>query len=1235
MTPRHLAALAAALAAATAARGDDPVPDRPVSFRADVAPILVRSCLGCHDERKAESGLNLTTYARLREGGETLAEGIVEPGDPDASYLIELVRPDANPRMPLKQDPLTADEIATLERWVREGAAFDGPSESETPITSLVDPLANLPTIALKVPVAEPVAALAYSADGSLLAAAQGSDVVVFDASSGRPSATLADHPGPVKAVRFTPDGRSLIAAGGRAGMFGSVVVWDLASKTRTHDFRGHTDQVLAIDLAPDGRTLVTGSYDWLAKVWDVVEGTELRTLREHTDAIYGVAISPDGDSVATASGDRTAKVWDVASGRKRASLSDATAEVYAVAFAPDGGTVFVAGVDRSIRAYRLEGDAATLARSAFAHDAAVMRLVVGPDGRTLFTAGEDRAVKLWDVATLRPLAALGGQPDWPLAVAVSADGGKAAVGRYDGSLAIYDAKTRQPLVAIREAPKPEPPRPELVRGASLNPPSPRGAPRGRTVKVTLSGIGVGRAEAILFPEPGIAARLLPREKAEPNLIDAELTVDPAARVGLHRFLVRTPMGTPPAQSFAVSAYEERPEVEPNDDPSRAPTVTLPATLTGAIERAGEVDHVRFEAMAGQTLVFETLASGLGSGLNGLLTLLDDSGRVVAESAGSDGELDPLLIAAIPRRGIYTLRISDVDLGGSGNHIYRIHAGAFPYVRSVFPLSFAPLGDLEGGGARVGVSGVNLGGIDSADFPIGTGGSVTPWEIREVPIVLPDGSRPLNRALVLTDPGARTLEAEDNDAPERANPLLAPGGVSGRIGSPGDADHFRFEAREGQALAVEVFGRRLGTPIDPVLEILDASGKPVPRAVLRPVEETAVQFRDHPSTGRNVRLTWPWDGFAVGDTILVGREVTRLHELPRNPDDDSVWWGLGHPRNNSGERIAFLGTTPEHHPMGQPIYKVEVHPPGATFPAGGVPPVTVYHRNDDGGPGFDKDSILLFDPPADGTYIARVEDVRGLGGERFGYHMVVRPARPDFAVSLQTSNPNIPRGGAVAVPVEVRRIDGYRGPVEVWVEGLPTGITATSAVIEEDQYVADLLFMADDSAPPFPGGNWIVKARAQIGESPSDVVEHTLDPGGPSGGWITVTPEPNLMVTFRPERVVIRPGETVEMTLAVERRNGFRGRVPIDVRNLPFGVRVLHIGLNGVLVTEDQIERSIFLYAEPWVRPMERPFYAVAKCEPAGTDEGSPPIPLVVLPASGGPRESSDSPPAPPVGAPR
>ena len=213
--------------------------------------------------------------------------------------------------------------------------------------------------------------------------------------------------------------------------------------------------------------------------------------------------------------------------------------------------------------------------------------------------------------------------------------------------------------------------------------------------------------------------------------------------------------------------------------------------------------------------------------------------------------------------------------------------------------------------------------------------------------------------------------------------------------------------------------------IDSVVEVLDGAGRPIPRAVLRPIDQTEVAFRDHPSkvAGNSTHpLGQPGRSMIIfcSDASSVGSR-----RLPRNPDDDSVFW------NQQGQRLGMLETTPEQHPMGQPMYKVEIHPPGTVFPPGGVPPTTLTYVNDDGGPSFSKDSRVTFDAPADGDYLVRVEDVRGLGGERFRLLPGPATARPSFRIALGTENPNIPRGGTTLVPLDVARLDGFDGPIEV------------------------------------------------------------------------------------------------------------------------------------------------------------------------------------------------------------
>jgi hypothetical protein len=221
-------------------------------------------------------------------------------------------------------------------------------------------------------------------------------------------------------------------------------------------------------------------------------------------------------------------------------------------------------------------------------------------------------------------------------------------------------------------------------------------------------------------------------------------------------------------------------------------------------------------------------------------------------------------------------------------------------------------------------------------------------------------------------------------------------------------------------------------------------------------------------------------------------------------------------------------------------------------------------------------------------------------------------------VSLGTENPNIPRGGTALVDLNLLRRDGFDAPVEIVAEGLPPGITATPAVIAGDELGGILALSADASAPAFSPPTWRVVAREVVESTSKPTVvpqRQEIDPGGPTGGRITVTPVTNLVVEARPGRITIQPGERVSMTLAVKRSPAFKGRVPIEVKNLPQGVRVLNIGLNGVLITEVQTERAVFLQAEPWARPTVQPFYAVAKAESAGTEDSSPPIELVVAPA--------------------
>lgn len=110
--------------------GPDPGPDYdaidPVVYSAHVQPIFDASCAtaSCHTAPAPASGLDLSSYAALREGSHH--GSMVIPFRPDLSHLYLHLTGDVPPRMPLNRDPLSDPAQRLFRRWIEAGAAFDG-----------------------------------------------------------------------------------------------------------------------------------------------------------------------------------------------------------------------------------------------------------------------------------------------------------------------------------------------------------------------------------------------------------------------------------------------------------------------------------------------------------------------------------------------------------------------------------------------------------------------------------------------------------------------------------------------------------------------------------------------------------------------------------------------------------------------------------------------------------------------------------------------------------------------------------------------------------------------------------------------------------------------------------------------------------------------------------------------------------------------------------------------------
>ncbi len=93
-----------------------------ISFSKQVAPILAKNCLGCHDDT-ARGRLRLDTFAGMRQGGMT--GQLLAPGNAQRSLLMaKLVLP-GQQRMPRGRGPLAQNDLKIIADWINQGARYD------------------------------------------------------------------------------------------------------------------------------------------------------------------------------------------------------------------------------------------------------------------------------------------------------------------------------------------------------------------------------------------------------------------------------------------------------------------------------------------------------------------------------------------------------------------------------------------------------------------------------------------------------------------------------------------------------------------------------------------------------------------------------------------------------------------------------------------------------------------------------------------------------------------------------------------------------------------------------------------------------------------------------------------------------------------------------------------------------------------------------------------------------
>jgi hypothetical protein len=211
---------------------------------------------------------------------------------------------------------------------------------------------------------------------------------------------------------------------------------------------------------------------------------------------------------------------------------------------------------------------------------------------------------------------------------------------------------------------------------------------------------------------------------------------------------------------------------------------------------------------------------------------------------------------------------------------------------------------------------------------------------------------------------------------------------------------------------------------------------------------------------------------------------------------------------------------------------------------------------------FTKDARLHFQAPADGRFIVCVRDLNGRGGPTFAYHLRAEPAGPDFEIKGHYYYAMLAPGTRTVWFVNVNRLNGFKGPVTMFVEGLPAGVSFEPVTIPAGMNDCSLLLTASPDAKV--GASLVrVFGQAQVHGSdgkPRAIVHRgrvTCELQGEGGGqylWpcrtqlVGVVEKLDLVkVEATPAEITLAPGGKVEIAVRVERDKDYKDPVNLDM----------------------------------------------------------------------------------------
>lgn len=245
--------------------------------------------------------------------------------------------------------------------------------------------------------------------------------------------------------------------------------------------------------------------------------------------------------------------------------------------------------------------------------------------------------------------------------------------------------------------------------------------------------------------------------------------------------------------------------------------VTLPIMVNGQIFPS-ETDRYRFKASKGQHIIavvharelIPYLADAVPGWFQATLTLKDTRGRELAFSDDYRFQPDPVIHFEVPANGEYVLEIKDAIFRGREDFVYRLAIGELPFITDMFPL-----GGTAGQSVPIQLTGWNLPQTWITNFSDEPG--TFSFQLKE-------GAFSSNILLWQADKLPQIMELEPNNSSSQAQHVELSHIIDGRIDHPGDVDFYSFAADAGEEIVLEVLARRLMSPLDSSIRLLDSNG---------------------------------------------------------------------------------------------------------------------------------------------------------------------------------------------------------------------------------------------------------------------------------------------------------------------------------------------------------------------------------------------------------------------------